>query len=251
MKRLFLGVLVAALIVSPTAFAITVTLEGNNSVAGGYNGYGPYQTGVGGEFTFRMSAADAGLLSGYSTAPGSQTANFVSGCSFQTFCVEGPEYIYANATYTAQLNHITQYGNVALTRGAAWLYSQFAQGCLAGYNYTGDRHATARLLQNAIWAFMGQEGLNFDLTNPFEAAAAAAIGQGSVENAAAVGEFGVYVLNLWDDSSGRRNPAQDQLIYAPNVNANLTGVPDGGTTAMLLGLGFSAVAVISRRVRRS
>jgi hypothetical protein len=251
MKRLFLGVLLATLVAAPTAFAITVTLEGNNLGSSGYNGYGPYQTGVGGEFTFRMSAADAGLLSGYSTASGSQTANFVSGCSFQTFCVEGPEYIYPNATYTAELNHITRYGNVALTRGAAWLYSQFAQGCLSGYNYTGNRWATAGLLQNAIWAFMGQEGLNIDLTNPFEAAAAAAIGLGAVENQAAVGEFGVYVLNLWDDSDpNRRNPAQDQLIYAPNVNANLTGVPDGGTTAMLLGLGFSAVAVV-RRVRRS
>src|SRR5262245_25288618 len=106
MKRVFLGVLLASLIASTTAFAITVTLEGNN-LGSGYNGYGPYQTGVGGEFTFRMSAADAGLLSGYSTAASSQTANFVSSCSFQTFCVEGPEYIYPNATYTAQLNHIT------------------------------------------------------------------------------------------------------------------------------------------------
>jgi len=46
MKRLFLGVVLAALIVSPTAFAITVTLEGNNSVVGGYNGYNPYQTKI-------------------------------------------------------------------------------------------------------------------------------------------------------------------------------------------------------------
>jgi hypothetical protein len=251
MKRLCLGILFAVLVAAPTAFGITVTLEGNNSVSGGYNGYGPYQTGVGGEFTFRMSAADSGLLSGYSTTSSRQTANFVSGCSFQTFCVEGPEYIYANATYTAELGHITQYGNVALTRGAAWLYSQFAQGCLAGYNYTGDRHLTAGLLQNAIWAFMGQEGLNFDWTNPFEAAARAAIGEAALDSEAAVGEGGVYVLSLWSEGpDGRRNPAQDQLIYAPNVNANLTGVPDGGTTAMLLGMGFSAVAVI-RRIRRS
>jgi hypothetical protein len=260
MKRLFLGVLLAALVTPPTAFAITVTLEGNN-LGSGYNGYGPYQTGVGGEFTFRMSAADSGLLSGYSTAPGSQTANFVSGCSFQTFCVEGPEYIYPNATYSAELNSITRFGNVPLTRGAAWLYSQFAQGILVGldthnnpvaYNYTGNRWASAGLLQNAIWAFMGQEGLNIDLSNPFEAAAAAAIGLGAVESQAAVGEDGVYVLNLWDDTTtpGRRNPAQDQLIYAPQVNPNSVGVPDGGTTAMLLGIAFTGTAFISRKMRR-
>jgi hypothetical protein len=252
MKRVLLGVLLAVLGASYSAFAITVTLEGNNSVAGGYNGYGPYQTGVGGEFTFRIDAADAGLLSGYSTAASSQTENFVSGPSFQTFCVEGPEYIYPNATYTVQLNHITQYGNVPLTRGAAWLYSQFAQGILGGYNYTGNREATAGLLQNAIWAFMGQEGQVMDLTNPFEAAAAAAIGQAALDSVAAVGEYGVYVLNLWDTTTnpGRTNPAQDQLIYAPQVNPNSVGVPDGGTTAMLLGIAFAGTAFVSRKIRR-
>jgi hypothetical protein len=98
---------------------------------------------------------------------------------------------------------------------------------------------------------MGQEGQNINQSNPFIAAAVAALGLGAVECEAGVGEFGVYVLNLWDDSDpNRRNPAQDQLIYAPQVNPNTLGVPDGGTTAMLLGLGFSAVAVI-RRIRRS
>lgn len=246
MKRILAIAFVAALITVPSAFALTVTLQGGN-------GYGPYQAGVGGEFTFAIS--DTSLISHYGELGGPVNVSSIPN-SFQTFCVEGPEYIYPNATYTAQLNHITQYGNVALTRGAAWLYSQFAQGSLSGYNYTGDRLATAALLQNAIWAFMGQEGQVVDpIHNAFEMAAINALLTLGLSpgDAASTGEFGVYVLNLWDETTtpGRTNPAQDQLIYAPQVNPNSIGVPDGGTTAMLLGLGFSAVAVVSRRVRRS
>jgi len=46
----------------------------------------------------------------------------------------------------------------------------------------------------------------------------------------------VGVLNLWDDNN---NPAQDQLILT-------RGVPDGGTTVMLLGAALSVLGMARR-----
>jgi hypothetical protein len=252
MKRFFAVALFAATIIVPSAFGLTLTLQGNNSVGGGYNGYGPYQTGVGGEFTFAIS--DASLVSGYISGT---TRDLVSTASFQTFCVEGGENIdAAHPVYTANYNTHSVYTDVALTKGAAYLYSQFALGKLAGYNYNGtasQREYSAGLLQQAIWHFMGgqeSQGAYVD-SNPFEHAAALLFGSDAGANAAA--NFGagendnVYVLNVWDDQN---KAAQDQLIYTTGAIPNSIGVPDGGTTAMLLGIAFTGTAFISRRFRR-
>lgn len=258
MKRILLGALLAVITITPSVFAIDLRLQG------GPGGYGPWQTGVGGEFTFQItSPSDQYLLDNYSSVVRNQGG---VGNSFQTFCVEGGENINsAYPNYTANLNNHSVYSNVQLTKGAAWLYSQFAQGQLTGYdivhnsvvnyNYSGDRHTSAGLLQNAIWALMGgQEGQALDLNNPFLAAAAMAIGGSynlaslnAANESAATGYDGVYVLNVWD-SSGKA--AQDQLIYSTSVNPNSIGVPDGGMTAMLLGIAFTSTAFISRKLRR-
>jgi hypothetical protein len=252
MTKRFLSLALLALISAPTAFALTLTLQGNNSVSGGYNGYGPYQTGVGGEFTFAIS--DASLVNSYYAG---RTRNLVSAPSFQTFCVEGGENIDAShPVYTANYNTHSVYSNVQLTKGAAYLYSQFAQGILSGYNFTGAataREASAALLQQAIWHYMGgQESQGtFNASNPFEVAAAAHfVGGEAVANSAAIfgaDNLSVYVLNLWD-SNGKA--AQDQLIYTTGAVPNFNPVPDGGTTAMLLGLAFTGTAFFSRRIRR-
>ena len=237
----------------PSSFALTLTLEGNNSVATGLNGYGPYQTGVGGEFTFQID--NPSLISGYSSLARNQ--NGIAN-SFQTFCVEANEYIDAShPVYTANYNNITRYSNDQLSKGAAFLYSQFAQGTLSGYNYhtsSAGREASAGMLQRALWLLMGgQEGLtpaNIG-ANPFVAAAETAFGGFAGASAAATTGFdNVYVLNMWDSNL---RAAQDQLIYTPGAIPNAIAppdVPDGGMTAMLLGIGFTGVAFISRRARR-
>lgn len=258
MKRLFTAVLFCALLAAPSVFALTLTLQGNNSVGGGLNGYGPYQTGVGGEFTFQISSPSLlgtiGGAGGYSTTTANQAG---PGVSFQTFCVEGGENIdAAHPVYTANYSTHSVYSNVQLTRGAAYLYSQFAQGLLSGYNYTGGgvaREASAALLQQAIWHFMGgQESQGaYNSLNPFELAAVTLFGSDANANVGA--DFGtgendhVYVLNVWD-SDGKA--AQDQLIYTTGAIPNSIGVPDGGTTAMLLGIAFTGTAFVSRRFRR-
>src|SRR6266481_6087939 len=117
MKKTFLLSVVVGMLSVPSVFAVTLTLEGSPS------GYGPYQTGIGGEFTFGIS--DGNLISGYSPL----TMNQGDGAapSFQTFCVEGGENINSGSpTYTANYNNQSVFSNVPLTKGAAWLYSQFA-----------------------------------------------------------------------------------------------------------------------------
>jgi hypothetical protein len=249
MKRFCALSLVAGMLGLGSAYAapITITLEGGS-------GYGPYQTGVGGEFTFRIDQGS--LISGYAAA----THDILGGSdvSFQTFCVEGNEYIYPYGVYTAVGNDHSVYGNVHLSVGAAWLYSQFATGGnfggLATYAYGGGsgRHTTAGELQNAIWALMGgQEGQTAanNAGNQFLIAAENAFG-GTFLGADAPATIGVnnnhvYVLNLWD-TSGRA--AQDQLIYTTGPIPNV--IPDGGMTAMLLGFGLTGLGFVSRRGRR-
>ena len=98
----------------------------------------------------------------------------------------------------------------------------------------------------------GQEGQTaYDGSNKYEAWVAGSIlsggfGSDAAANvAAATGFDNVYVLNL-TTLDGRA--AQDQLIYTTGPIPNV--IPDGGMTAMLLGMAMTGLAFISRRVRR-
>jgi hypothetical protein len=198
--------------------------------------YGLYQAGQGGEFSLTANAELNSLLGNYS----SSTKN---GNTFQTFCLEHNEYIYSNTTYDVAITHGAINGGVSggnpdvISKGTAWLYSLFATGNLAGYNYTGDlRKDSAALLQNAIWCLEGEIGPLGKGTNLFYDAAVDLFGADVASNAAE-GEFGVMVLNLHSSTYG---DCQDQLVY----------VPDGGLTVMLLGLGVGGLALFSRKFKQ-
>ena len=85
--------------------------------------------------------------------------------------------------------------------------------------------------------------------NPFISLVISRFGSLAAANStAATGADHVYVLNLFD-SSGRN--AQDQLIYTTAaIPDNIAAVPDGGTTAIMLGIGFTGATLLSRRLRR-
>jgi len=100
----------------------------------GGGGYGPYQMGHGGEFTVRPDAGLSWVLDFYSSS--AKNLGGLPG-TFQTFCVEKEELVWPNATYTAVINDHTESTYIPLTKGAAWVYSQFAAGTLTGYDYTG------------------------------------------------------------------------------------------------------------------
>jgi len=135
----------------------------------------PYGYGRGGEFTVSSDGAP-GLLLGNNAY-----ADITSGLaghaeSFQTFCVETDEYIYSgNKIYVSETFLNGNPGSHAWRGGAetnagdnldfrtAYLYTQFATGNLAGYNYSNSgsgltRAQTAGALQRVIWSIEGEGG---------------------------------------------------------------------------------------------
>jgi len=204
--------------------------------------YGPYQINSGGEFTLIN-------VSGFDPSSYSDKAS-LSNDSFQTFCVENstpPEYIYLNQTYNATLNVNAINGGVGpsgdpLSQGTGWLYSQFARGVLADYNYgpgyggtEADREASANLLQRTFWWLENEGGISYSAANPFMLAVTNQFGSEAAARATGVGgNYGVRVINM---KLSNGTLAQDQLFY----------VPDGGSTAMLLGCALAGLGVLRRR----
>ena len=214
--------------------------------------YGPYQTGQGGEFTLQalentQITSDIGYYA--NVAKNQYTASGTTP-NFETFCVEGSEYIYPNTTFDVSVGNTTIYGGQGLTAGAAYLYYQFATGQL-NYNYTGNRTASAGQLQNAIWYFMNQENQTLDVNNQYETLADSTFADPFALNSSLANPISVSVLSLWvpgqaGTDGGKR---QDQLILTGDQGYSIP-TPDGGTTAMLLGLALAGVASVGPRFRK-
>ena len=240
-KQFGIVAVLACLIAVPTVLAVPqVQTVGN---------YGPYQTGSGGEFTLQAlgNTVVTADLAFYSPLAMNQYASATP--NFQTFCVEGNEYIYPNTLYDVTLGQKTVYGNTVLTVGAAYLYYEFATGGFNGtgglptYNYGAGRSTSADQLQKAIWWLMGQEGQVYNAANPYEllvnnkyGAAAFTANNSSIP---------VSVLNLWVPGADytEAGARQDQLI--------LTGrVPDGGLTVLMLGMSFVGLSALRRGTQK-
>ena len=220
-----------------------------------------YYSGKGGEFT--VVPLDTGdlnpLVSDYHP---SATYTYPSGpaqglTGIQTFCIEGQELLSIPKVYNYALNTgAIKGGNAVIDTvsvGSGFIYSQFAQGVLSGYNYTpgSGRAASAAVLQDAIWFFEGEITLGTPLTNPFITAAATQFG--SVANAQADSFFdGFNLLKAKDYGVGAINmgssptfPAQDQLFWTKDGDVF---VPDGGTTMILLGIALSGFALARQAI---
>ena len=214
----------------------------------GFSGssYGPYQTGLGGEFTLHPLTGWLNL-SGYSAQTKDQGPSI---SSFQTFCIEENEYLYPyDATYEGVLTGQAENGGKGgphpdpISRGTAYLYSQFAQGTLAGYNYGANRSVSAAALQEAIW-WLEEEIPSYTNGNIFINLVASQFSLATIrELNATAGQYGVYVLNL---SGAPNGVAQDQLYYKPSVGS--ASVPDSGTTLALLGLAMAGMVRALRRL---
>ena len=210
---------------------------------------GPFAYSDGGEFTAvtTPTLADLGAYSPYTS----------TATSFQTFCVQDTTDFQPGVSYYYTLSSISlggpgfPGGNVGvgspnsypLSEGTAWLYSQFALGTLGGYDFANtlsDRQTDAGLLQSAIWALQGGQvdpGYPSGTAgNIYYTEALAALGANLNTAATKSTDFGVQIMNLMDADGGNY---QNQLIY--------TGVPDGGATVALLGLGLAGLAGFSRK----
>jgi len=241
-KKLMFISAICALMVAPAFAGPTVKV--------GYPGsaYGQYQTDRGGEFTLRF-VTDPPALGGYASTVKDVG---VSG-TFQTFCLEESEYIYPYPnTFDVVVNNKAIRGGVGggpqgdpLSVGTAWLYSQFAQGTLANYNYTtGNRHTSAGALQNTIWGLEDEAG-DPGASNIFRQAVIAKFGTWADAKAdASDGLYGVHVLNMYGPLPGSTTYGQDQLIYLPVVPPPRVPAPG----AILLGsIGVSLVGWLRRK----
>ena len=217
----------------------------------------------GGEFT--------ALGTGLSTASYSSSALMNGG--FETFCQAYSEEFVPGQTYSYTLGNSilsdTKGGaSIPLSLGTAYLYSQFAQGILTGYDYNlsgagGDfssRQAAATALQIALWWAEGENvggahnqgapngsgtlgASGYNASNVFENMIVTKFGlTGAL--AASNGADGVQLLILTNDNphDGSTPYAQPQLYYS--------NVPDGGTTALLLGAALIGLAAVGRGARK-
>lgn len=215
----------AALVSAPSVLGVQVGID---RVTG-------YYAGNGGEFTITG-------LSTWDYAPVARATGFY-GEGFQSFCMELDESLSIPNLYTATINDRTIAGGAENTGpdpvslGTAYLYSQFAQGVLSGYNYTVPRSTSAGQLQQAIWALENEIAWITDGSNPFINSVLTEFGTETGAKADANGAYNVYVLNITSGNGLR----QDQLWYH---------VPDGGSTLALLGFGLLGVSAYGRKSRK-
>ena len=240
-------ILIAAMSVTLAAVTQVGALTVNVSTVSGYNvGQG------GGEFNVTP-------ITGVGYAP-----SVLVGGGFETFCLNRNLGIVVPGTYNATVNANSAYdlqggGTRTMALGTAYLYQQFATGILAGYRYgqtaggtTSGRASDAYNLQLAIWTLEGQYSygsLAADLGNAFITIAANLYGGGTAGLLTAMGAngaggFGVGALNLTFVAG---NPTG--VPVGTPAQPLLTLLPDGGTTLMLMGIGFSSLALVSRKFR--
>jgi hypothetical protein len=158
-------------------------------------------------------------------AGGGEFAVKIGTHDFLSFCVERYEdlTIHLPGTFNYVLNDDTTTTGNTISRGTAWLFSQFADGALVGYDFGGaGRPANAAALQKAIWTLEDEGSPNNAFTtlvkNKFGSLVAAKVDSTNV---------GVKVLQIWQyNEEKQREELQDILVR----------VPDSGITLAFLGV---------------
>lgn len=173
---------------------------------------------AGGEFVWQRSGVDSSSnVYGLTIWPEGLGSHGVGANQFISFCVETTESVSIPGTYDADMNTKSVFTNIDLSPKTAWLYRQFIQGTLAGYDYTpgSGRVDSGAALQAAIWHFQSQVYSGGDLSGAQIALRDAFI---AAANAAAPANIGnVRILNIWKFDSDRTqlNKRQDMLVMIP------------------------------------
>jgi hypothetical protein len=200
MKKLFLLVVGAAMLMASGALAAPVLVTQPSPGYGGRNGGGEFN--ISPNFTGGVYGPDVAIFGG-----------------FQTFCVEAQVDIVVPGNYNAALSSQDANGT-QLTLGTAWLYQMFAtENPALSYNYTpgAGRTDAAGELQQAIWILQGQGGPNVVETAATSANVQLAVTHfGSLANAEAPnnGFIPVSIVNLTDANGV---PVQNMLSLSQNT----------------------------------
>ncbi len=206
------------LIIALSIFTLAGLASANVTVVPTGSGY---TTGIGGEFTV---SGIPNVLSFYDDVA-------KVGNGFQSFCLERNENLpINNLPYT--IDDVAKQGGAGgpkpdpLSDATKWLYLQFAQGALAGYDYTpgAGREASAGLLQNTIWYLEEEWAISNVSDSKYLDAAAAALGI-DVSNGYGILQTTVNstflpyvkVMNPYDGATHK----QSQLIIVPTPGALL------------------------------
>ena len=181
---------------------------------------GPWQSGAGGEFKITTLSGFAGVTGRASDTLGVGT--------FQSFCLERNALIATGPGGSGQANVYNFTMNSAAVTGGygggnpdpisaatAYLFTQFRDGLLAGYMFSGSnaqRQGSAEALQIAIWTLEDEYG-GAGGPAPVNAQASQWV---AAAHAAVAGTWGntvglVRALNLSQDGNGR----QDVLTLIP------------------------------------
>lgn len=177
-----------------------------------------FDTSPPGTFGGRFHLTDGGSPAGKDIAP------------FETFCVELTEFVSNNTTYVITgIGDVTVQGGRTLTNKAAWLYTEFRNGTLNGFDYdssiTLSSADDANALQWALWQEMGYSNAAQNSILPGSPAAGyEAIYNGKSweddyandaswdKSSDFLGD--VRVINLQTQNG---EPAQDQLVILPDT----------------------------------
>jgi hypothetical protein len=223
------GLAVAFASIASVSFADALQISGN-TYSNGSNG---------GSYTINP-------LSGPITNLNYSSLAILAPGTFESFCLEPTEYFVSGSTYNYTVASYAFGGGVEdvsrnigpgdqLSVGTAWLYSQFATGTLGGFDYSAaGRKNSNLLLQQAFWYLEDDRATGSVFSN----AAISFFGSVSAAKAnASVGQYGVYALNLTSGTNNQVNN-QSQLYYH---------VPEGSSTALMLGLAFLGCAAFRRK----
>jgi hypothetical protein len=218
--------------------------------------------------TMNATANDGGYWANPDAALGSMVlGNYAlatkdSNLGFWTMCVETNEYFWPGSKYNAAVVGTTAHNGGTNTTtgdrisvGTAYLYEQFALGNLPsllsshGFGTFAYNVTDAARVQNMIWYLEDETGEGTITPDPSLVALLTwAIPGGLTAWHADYAGLDVMVMNLtWFNGQGGdpggssygNGLRQDQLV--------LWHVPDGGSTAALLGAALMAIAAFRRR----